>query len=303
MESSSAARRPVGRLRARVQVASSSRVARSPQAMRARAGSSSAVTSDSPMASAIPAGRTTALESRPAARAGLVAPAAATACAAQRQPGLSSPPGPVSVISRSDGRDSHRCSVRTSSSRPIRSVGASGSRQFRRPCRSLPPVRLEQRVARFAVEVERASQRTYRVEMGAPSLSSLQGADGMNGEPGNRGQFFLREPCGFAEPFQSRAKRSATRVFKTRDLTSAAAGAVRVLTGAVGGRAALPPARWADSEDGRPRLGADDCFGGSMTEQARRAVIVPAHGRVSMKSCYPSRCCATAGALADAQRG
>ena len=36
------------------------------------------------------------------------------------------------------------------------------------------PCALEQRVARLAVELERACQRTYGVEMGAPSLPSLE---------------------------------------------------------------------------------------------------------------------------------
>jgi hypothetical protein len=46
--------------------------------------------------------------------------------------------------------------------------------------------------------------------MGAPSLAALEGAYGMNGEARDRRQFFLRETCGFAEPFQVRAEQAST---------------------------------------------------------------------------------------------
>ena len=72
------------------------------------------------------------------------------------------------------------------------------------------------RVARVAVELERTGQRTHGIEMGTSSLTALEGADGVNGEPRNRCQFLLREPCGFAKPFQLRAERS--RIANFQDL-------------------------------------------------------------------------------------
>ena len=69
---------------------------------------------------------------------------------------------------------------------------------------------LEECIARVAVELERAGECSDGIEMGAPPLPALEGAHGMNGEARDSRQFFLRETCGFAKPFQVRAKQAST---------------------------------------------------------------------------------------------
>jgi hypothetical protein len=81
----------------------------------------------------------------------------------------------------------------------------------------------------------------------------------VNGEASNRCQLLLREPCGFAEPFQLRAERSRIANFKTCDFTALT---VRQLyeccTGSVGGALGSAACKIGPSESWR---GLDDCCG------------------------------------------
>ena len=181
-------------------------------ATRARLGKSSAVTSDSPSASAIAdatnAGSRIAANGTNTTR---VAPSAAIARASSSARRVfPTPPGPVSVMRRAAGSASHCRSVCTSASRPRRAVRARGSET---PLSSSTAVVVsrrprapKERVTGRAGQVECRGQRAHGLDMGPPSFPALQRAHGMDRQARNRRELLLREARRLAERLELRAK-------------------------------------------------------------------------------------------------